>query len=334
MTIFLFSSRKTSPLKGEFAAASLQMLPLSALTKHRPEDGDISLLDISGLDAGELKKTCNRLKKACAASPWGLVDPAGEAPDPAAFFFDGASDYIGPGLLKKGWDKKRMTAALSWRNDAPPKSGDSAAPGTSENRGVRKFPGGKFEGWKSIRAGTSASFLFLYFSLSGENDLRAHLGEKAITVVQNRLRDVLQQNLQESQSLLWMESEFSSLFLVPPRALNAKAAVESSLRMIAGCRLIGIENLGLSIPVNFTFALHYGKTVFRAPGKTGTIVSDAINYIFHLGNKKAEPGRLTISADVSDEAIPEGLKDLFSPAGIYEELPIRHSRRFSRQGSR
>ncbi|MDR1239201.1 MAG: hypothetical protein LBK27_03730 [Treponema sp.] len=327
MTVFLFSSRKTSPLKGE-SAASPQMLSLDALAKHRPEGGDLSLLDISGLAADELKKACSRLKKTCAASDWGIVDPRGEAPDPAAFFFEGASDYIGPGLIKGGWNKKRMAAALSWRQDAPRAAADSAASAGSENGGARKFPGGKFEGWKSIHTGTTASFLFLFFSLSGTSNLRAHLGERAITAVQNRLRDTLQQNLQESQALLWMESEFSSLFLVPPRGPNARAAVEASLRMIAGCRLIGIEKLGLSMPINFTFALHYGKTVFRAPGKTGTIVSDAVNYIFHLGNKKAEPGRLTISADVSGEAIPERLKDLFVPAGIYEELPIRHSRLF------
>jgi hypothetical protein len=332
MNIFLFSSKKASPLKGEQGRTPpAQLLLPGGLAKHRPESGDLSLLDISGLSPAEIKKACAKLKKACAASAWGIVDPKGESPDPAAFFFEGASDYIGPGLIKNGWDKKRLMAALSWRKDG---SLETAAPpavsGISENGGSRKFPGGKFEGWKSIRTGTTAPFLFLFFSLSGTSKIRAHLGERAITVVQNRLRDTLHQNLQESQALLWMESDFSSLFLIPPRAPNAKAAVEASLRMIAGCRLTGIEKLGLSTPVDFTFALHYGKTVFRAPGKTGTIVSDAVNYIFHLGNKKAEPGRLTISAEVGDEAVPDGLKNLFTAAGIYEGLPIRHSRRFSR----
>jgi hypothetical protein len=332
MTVFLFSSKKTGPWKGEKdRVPPVQMLPPGGLAKHRPEGEDISLLDISGLSTAEIKKACTKLKKACAASAWGIVDPKGEAPDPAAFFFEGASDYIGPGLIKNGWDKKRIAAALSWRKDGSLETAaPSVAAGASENGGSRKFPNGKFEGWKSIRTGSTESFLFLFFSLSGTAKIRAYLGEKAITTAQNRLRDTLQQNLQESQALLWMESDFSYLFLIPPRAPNAKAAIAASLRMIADCRLIGIEKLGLSTPVDFTFALHYGKTAFRAPGKTGTIVSDAVNYIFHLGNKKAEPGRLTISADVGDEAVPDGLKDLFTAAGIYEGLPIRHSRRFSR----
>jgi hypothetical protein len=143
---------------------------------------------------------------------------------------------------------------------------------------------------------------------------------------------VLQQNLQDSRALLWMETESNYLFLIPPRAVYGKAAVEASLKMILGGPLTGIEKLDLSIPVDFTFALHYGKTIFRAPGKTGTVVADAVNYIFHLGSKQAEPGRLTISGHVPEEAVPEGLADLFTHGGTYEGIAIRHSRRFTYSG--
>jgi hypothetical protein len=47
-----------------------------------------------------------------------------------------------------------------------------------------------------------------------------------------------------------------------------------------------------------------------------------------LGTKKAEPGRLTISDDVPEEALPNGLKDLFMPAGVFEGIDISHSKRF------
>ncbi|MDR1278026.1 MAG: hypothetical protein LBK02_04685 [Treponema sp.] len=330
MNIFVFSSKKTSPLKPpEKNAAALRLLPIAALLKHRPEAEDLSCLDISGLPQGDLKKAINKLKKACAASPWGIIDPKGEAPDPAAFFFEGASDYIGPGLIKKGLDKKRLAAVLLWRNaGSGTPAVNAAGVSTAKKDAGRKLPGGKFEGWKSIRAGTTAPFFFLFVSLSEQASLRTRMGEAAFDVIKNRLRDILQQNLQDSQALLWMETESSSLFLIPPRAVYGKAAVEASLRMLAGCRLIGIEKLGLSIPVDFIFALHYGKTVFRAPGKTGAVVSDAVNYIFHLGTKHAGPGRLALSADVSDEVVPEGLADVFTAAGIFEGLPIRHSRRF------
>jgi hypothetical protein len=341
MNIFLFSAKKISPQKNapwagdKKTAALVQALPASALGAHTPGPEDISYLDISGLPPEDLKKGLARLKKRCACSSWGILDPKGEAPDPAEFFFAGAADYIGPKAIKKGIAAKRFAAALAWRQAGS--RGSAAAKGIDPARGLadspepksRKLPGGKFEGWNSIRAGTAAPFFFLFVSLSGKTNLRARLGEASFITVKNRLRDVLQQHLQESQALLWMETESNCLFLIPPRAVYGKAAVEASLKMTVGGPLIGIENLGLSIPVDFTFALHYGKTLFRAPGATGTVVSDAVNYIFHLGAKHAEPGRLTISADVSGDAVPEGLAGLFVDAGIFEGIPIRHSRRFT-----
>ena len=44
--------------------------------------------------------------------------------------------------------------------------------------------------------------------------------------------------------------------------------------------------------------------------------------------KKAEPGRLTISDDIPEEVIPKGIEDLFNSAGVFEGIPVRHSRRF------
>jgi hypothetical protein len=329
MKFFIFSSGKAGALAGLKKDMAPELLPLEALAKHRPGTGDLSFLDISGLGPAELKKALGRLKKVCAASAFGIIDPRGEAPDPAAFFFEGAADYLGPKLIKAGPGKKRLAAALAWRAaPAGKKNGGStgSAGDSAAEPGSRKLPGGKFEGWKSIRSGAAAPFFFLYAALSGPAGIRTRLQEAA---VRNRLRETLLQNLQDSQALLWMETESSSLFLIPPRAVYGKAAVEAGLKMLAGSRLIALEKLGLSAPVEITMALHYGKTVFRAPGATGTVVSDAVNYIFHLGAKHAEPGRLTISADVSDEAIPEGLKDMFLDAGAFEGIPIRRSRRFT-----
>jgi hypothetical protein len=104
----------------------------------------------------------------------------------------------------------------------------------------------------------------------------------------NRWRNVLYQELRKADAMPWMETEANSLFLIPARSNNCKAAIEAALKMIASSKLIGIEKLFLTIPVEFTFALHYGETVFQAPGKTGAIVSESVNYIFHLGAKKYE----------------------------------------------
>ena len=287
-------------------------------------------LDISGFSPTELKKAVNLLKKRCEDFFWGIIDPKGASGDPASFFFDGAGDYIGPALIKKGLNRKRFLEAYSWalagKNSGIAAEKNSGA--EAEKRKRPKLPAGKFEGWKSVRVGVTAPFFFLFVSFSGKTNLRSQVGEKAFITIKNRLREELQQKLEEADALLWMEAEDICLFLVPPRASSGMLAVEAGLKMILGSRLASIEKLGLSFPVDFTFALHYGNTVYNTPGKTGDVVSESVNYIFHLGTKRAEPGRFTISDEVPKEVIPQGLMDLFRPAGTFEGIAISQSRNF------
>ena len=348
--IYFFSHKSGTILKRAIAPLvkkSMAELHLSIPEGFKAAEDDLAYLDISLLPPPQLKKAIAQLKKSAAF--WGIIDPGGTAADPASFFFDGACDYIGPSLVKKGLDQKRLSAALKWM---PSKSGSATGEGSGKagkmgraaksgkateaaETGVRKksqkLPSGKFDGWKSIRPGTAEFFFFLFITLSGRVNLRSLVSEPVLEAVKNRLRDALQQALREADALLWMETEENYLFLVPPRAANCKAAIESALKLICNSRLIGMEKLGLSIPVEFTCALHYGKTTFQAPGRTGAVVSEPVNYIFHLGTKKAEAGRLAMSGDVGEEAVPEGLTDLFQSAGNFEGIPIRHSRRFVRK---
>ncbi|MDR1106881.1 MAG: hypothetical protein LBL44_11040, partial [Treponema sp.] len=279
--IFTFRKNPGGLLSDKKASALFQILPAESLGKHSPSACDMSYLDISGLGPAEIKKAAALLKKRCAASPWGIFDPRGTHEDPASFFFEGASDYLGK-TASAGLSKKRLNAAASWRGaaggafpdggTAPSRTGAAKAPSLPPKKSAKLSPG-KFEGWKSIRTGTVAPFLFLYIALSTKrsDNLRSRLGEKAFTLIRGRLRELLQQRLAGASALLWMESESNFLFLVPPYAAPARAALTAGLKLVLAAPLAGIENLGLSEPVDFTAALHYGKTAFQAPGKTGTV---------------------------------------------------------------
>jgi hypothetical protein len=322
MNVYVFSSKK--PVLGGAA-----VLPLAALDKHSPGRGDLSYLDISGLSGPALKKTLGLLKRKSLNAAYGILDPKGESPDPAAFFFDGAADYIGPKALKAGIEKKRFKAALAWRGaEGEVKKDTAEAPGKTEKRS--KFPAGKFPPWTSIRSGTAIPALFLFVSLSGpgKTNLRSRLGEAGYKLLQTRLRMLLQQRFQEANALLWMETESNCLLLIPPKAESAKAAAVASLKLVLAAPLIAAETFGIFIPLSFTIAMHYGKTPYHAPGKTGTLVSDAVNFIFHLGTKCAEPGRLTLSGEVPPEGIAP-LADLFVPAAEFEGRSLLHSRLFA-----
>lgn len=293
---------------------------------YESKNDDQIYIDISGLSPASLKKAIGEAKK--SGGFWGIIDAKGIAADPASFFFEGAGDYIGREALNNGLDKKRFQTALSWFRKITNRQGAHSSSDYGVKRKKHKLPAGEFEGWKSIPTGTLGSFFFLFVSLAGESNLRSLIGETAFGNVKMRLRETLEHNLRESGALLWMENESNSLFLIPPKSSNCKTAIEAALKMILNSKLIGIEKLGLLIPVEFIFALHYGQTIFQAPGKTGAIISESVNYIFHLGAKRAEAGRLTISDDVPEDPVLDDFRDLFIPAGIFEGIPIRQSKRF------
>ena len=321
--IYIFTSKKSTALESALKPVlkHIKVEQLSRLSKGQTiQPDDMAYLDISSLSQAELKKNIGRLKK--GEFFWGIIDPKGEANDPASFFFEGAGDYIGPSLIKKGLTKKRFDLAYSIAVDKGKKIEQGG-----KDKDIKLLTG-KFEGWKSMQSGKTGTFLFLFVSIVADSSLRSLIGEKPFVTVKNRQREALVHQLTEADALLWMETEINSLFLIPPIAANGRTAVEASLKMLLNSRLFTAEKMGLSIPAELSFALHYGQSIFEAPGKTGTVVSQTINYIFHLGTKRAEAGRLTISNDVPGEVIPDGLEDLFVQAGTFEGIPIRHSKRF------
>lgn len=328
MTVYYFSSAKKTGLGLDAKSEKLvQLLPLSNLGKHNPSPGELSYIDISGCSEKEAAKLINTLKRRCPRSPWGIADPKGILQDPAEWFFSGASDYIGRKLFQSGISGKRFAAVLSYYS-GPAAKKPAADVFQPEARKV-KLPPGKFSGWNTIGTGEVCPFFFLYVSLEGKSNLRSRLGENGFSLLKTRQRNLLQQKLSGTDALLWIETERDFLFLIPPKLPQVKAAVTACLKILISTPLVISEHFGLvNIPADFRFALHYGKTPFRAPGKTGTIVSEAVNFIFHLGTKFAAPGRISISGDVPDESVPDELKDMFAGAGTFEDHVIIHSKKF------
>jgi class 3 adenylate cyclase len=325
MKIYVFS-KKAAALRPVFPGKEVEFSDPPA--KHFPGPEDISYLDLSGSTEAEGKKAAGQLKKRCGNAPWGIIDPKGTAKDPAQWFFAGAADYIGPAALKEGLNARRFKTAAAWRN-AGTAEGPAAKPDEKAAKRGIKLPAGTFPGWKNIAAGQTIPVYLLYASLQGKTALSTRLGETAYEQFYKKLLAFLHQNFQSAEGLLWMETGKDCLFLVPPKAKCVETAVVSCLRMLISAPQIAIETLNLGIPVNFVFALHYGQVTYKPPGKTGTVVSDAVNFIFHLGSKRAEPGRLTVSAEVPDVTISPKLEDLFVKAGEFEGRGLVHSRKFT-----
>ena len=172
-------------------------------------------------------------------------------------------------------------------------------------------------------------FYLLYCSLQGETFTESRFDEKGSTLIHKRFINYLTQNFSGGDGLLWMDSGKDCLFLLPPKTKNIETIIEACFRVIISAPVFTLETLAITYPVNFIFALHYGQISYKPPGKTGTVVSDAVNAIFHLGTKKAEPGRLTFTSDIPDGSIPKPLENCFLPIGVYEGRKIWHSKKFA-----
>ena len=338
MNVYIFT-KKEANLKSIFPK-NTQFLPLP-LSKHEPADGDISYIDISAFADTDLKKTLTQFKKNCKDTAWGIIDPNGSIKDTASVFFDGASDYLGTDFLKStaSIDPKRLKEALCWRKNA---AGAASSVSANEDEqsskekgtgflksGIKLPSASSFPGWKKIPEGKTLPFYLLYCSLQGKTALDTRLEDKTIAQIHKRFITYLDNSFEEANGLFWMDSGKDCLFLLPPAAKCAEAAIKASIRMIISTPLIVMETLGITMPLNFIFALHYGSLSYNPPGRTGTVVSDAVNFIFHLGAKKAESGRLTVSGELPDVTIPKPLEDCFVPAGEFEDRKIWHTKKFS-----
>jgi len=306
------------------------------LSKHLPSSSDISYIDISGLSEEEEKKILTQAKKVCGDTTWGIIDPKGSLKDPALLIIEGASDYLGHGFMKdaKKIDAKRIASVSSWRKAMMRVHGaqEALAPVPPADgflkSGVKLPAASGFPGWKKIQSGKAIPFYLLYCSLQGKTALDARLQEKALAYVYRKFHTILINNFQDGDAQLWMDAGKDCLFLLPPKAQSVSTVIGACISLILAAPQIVMESFGLSIPANFVFALHYGMINYKPPGKTGTVVSDAINSVFHLGTKKAEPGRLTITGALPDISVPGVLQDMFTPCGDFEGRKIWQTKKF------
>jgi class 3 adenylate cyclase len=329
MKIYVFS-KKAAILQTAFPKKDVEFPVPAALAKHSPGPEDLHYLDLSGFTAADGKKAARQLKKRCKNAPWGIIDPKGTVKDPAQWFFEGAADYIGPAALKERLGAKRLKEAASWRQAAG-KTGESPAADKKATKQRREIalPTEAFPAWENIAADENIQVYLLYASLQGKTGLSARLGEAAYEQLYRKLLMFFQGHFQSAEGLLWMKTGEDCLFLVPPKTKCVEMTIVSCLRMLISAPQIAIETLNLNIPVNFVFGLHYGSVTYKPFGETGTVVSDAVNFIFHLGTKHAEPGRLTVSDEVPDLTISPRLKNLFVKAGEFEGRRLVHTRKFS-----
>jgi hypothetical protein len=331
MKIVVFSSASSLPCAfGNSARYEVILKGLDAIGQkegrkedQRDEKGqDLCYLDITGLDESYCKRLLKKIRTAYPDCPWGILDLGGESPDPALFFHEGASDYLGPHCKAEGFTSQRWKRIQEYLGSKTAQKGTAVGKNSPLCPDERSFPG-----WKSIKSGTIFPFYLLYIGPEHGEGLKTSLGEKRFGELQNRLVQYLTQLFSSVDALLWMQTDTSFLFLIPPEKGRASQVIEDCLRLALNAPLISYEKLHLDFSLPLACAMHYGELPFQPPGKTGTLVADCINFIFHLGYQRAQGGRLVLSEAV-EGAIGAPLRDLFVAIEPFEGKKLLQSKRF------
>jgi len=294
--------------------SSLEVIAPASFARswRKKAPGAFVWLDASCLDEGRVLELGERLwsLEACL---WGVADRKGAIADPAALFFAGGADYLGPALFRSPLPPGRLQAALAH-------AGLGGA-GAAVEEAYPPFPG-----WSALARDEEVQVRFCYAALSGQKELRERIGEKRLDKLREDFASFLGPWSAECGGIVWIKETAGCLVLFPPddEGMNP---VLAAFRLILDRAIVGYEVFHLEIPLSFHFAFHAGKTMWRPPGATGTVVSDDVNFVFHLGTKATADGEILVS-NSANHSIPEYLRDLFVEQGDFEGRPFAASRRF------
>ena len=308
----------------------LQFSPHEDLRRimKKMNDAELYLFDYaSAVDETRQKDLNYFLKKTDAAT--GVIDRKNEILDPAAMIMKG-TDYLGGGLLKEGIKAERLNKSIEFhRRREGLSSTDEEAPAEEDKKQRTKYiiPEG---GWKGVKSGHEYTFLMLFTEISIPADLKKKSGKVHLNQLKQIFQSVVEREIEPYDGRVWIWNEYGGLVLFPFDGESAEAVIPA-VKLMLNRVLISVEDFQLHSSINLRSAIHLGTSIYKARGKTGTIISDSINSIFHLGTKYTPQDDLDITAEVYD-ILPERVQTLFIRAGIFEGRDIFRLRHFEVHG--
>lgn len=309
------------------ADIELEALPRSSLgrsgRKKAPES--FVYLDAEGLDTDRVLDLGSRLGEFRCLG-WGVLDRGGSVDDPARLFFAGARDYVGPKPLKAAASRIAQQAKPTRhqaRFDADRVAKALAAAGLIFQAETQIHS--HFLGWDRLEEGTGVVVRFCYAALANQLELLERIGEKRLFKLREDFAAFLAPWAAECGGIVWIREGTGNLLLFPPvdEGINP---VLAAFRLLLDRALVGYEVFRLETPLSFRFAFHSGRTMWRKPGSTGDVVSEDVNFIFHLG-ARASPDGVIVVTESAESLVPACLRDLFASGGDYEGRTLLVSKR-------
>ena len=173
--------------------------------------------------------------------------------------------------------------------------------------------------WSGIKSGSEYTFLFMFIELDNKAEIR-QMGQEYAARVLDQFHDYITEVVSPARGKVWMWMDFGGLILFPFNGKECEAVIPA-FKLMLDNRFTSSEIFDLDIFLTYRIAMHVGNTVYKTRGDTGTIVSDSINSIFHIGQKFAGTGTFCLTGEVF-QYIPKGLGHCFAPAGEFEGREI------------
>ncbi len=314
MKVTVFSKTKQASLKSSAKRAgdgvTIDVLPLNALARTLPTLGKGSLvyIDMAGLSPREQTRRIAVMDEHQDIL-FGFLDSTGSVGDPAVLFHHGAVDYMGRQPSRTGISAKRIRDILAFA-----RSLRKAVEGTLEGGGFSAA-----RSWSDVVEGREYPFYFLFFEADGAEELKKRYGHENLGRAMETFRSFIERGVAPYGGRVWLWSGFGGIALFPAGTDNPGPIV-SAFRLMLWRPFYDVEESPLPNYLSFRFALSEGAMVYREK-RTGGIVCDALNSVFHLGQRFTEAGQFTLTARVY-RAVPEYLKEFCSPVGAFEGRKI------------
>ncbi len=307
--------------------------------------------EIVYIDAGSGPKDLKRLIRELTDSGAlrvGILDLKNEIDDPAGLFFEGAVDYLGKPMLSSEVASRRLKKAFEsslpgTKAETAPKKGrkktrrkdgaGTAAGGAASKTGTknkrrtkkkRRYESLSGSTWNGVQNGREYTFVLLYIEIDLTEEWRTKSGKTHLDEVVSLFHKHVDRVISPLDGKVWMWTHTGGVVLFPFDGKTCPA-IRTCFKLVLDSTIISAEEYPYKTQITYSMAIHIGNTVYRGRGDTGTIVSETVNFIFHLGDKFLKRGNFFVT-DAAAPFIPEGLVDCFGDAGTFENIDVLRMR--------
>ena len=248
----------------------------------------------------------------------GIIDGSGSIADPGELFHQGAVDYISKKMLQAGITAARLRKVVSFCGF------EAATKGKGENTALA--PEWKLSGssWANVKNGQEYTFCFLFVEIDLIEEWKEKSGHAHLDEVKAAFQQHVTQFAAALSGKVWMWIDLCGLVLFPFDGKRCDPILEG-IRLVLNRTVISAEKYHYHTAISYKLVLHIGNTIYQNRGNTGNIVSDTVNFLFHVGHQFAKQGNFYLTGPVT-RFVPEGLRECFIGAGVFDGVPVSRMR--------